>query len=227
MDKMRVLLRGRRGQIAVQIRVGKGVSPEDALAEHRRDDGLRVGDDMDLDFVQERQPLLEIVWIPLILPKRRGGWFLELERPGANYCGFEAIDRVLFQHMLRHDDAPAVGKERQEQTGRSLAVYNDRVRIWRLNPVNEGAKHRSAWAHHALGWVHDALDRIRNIGRGKGRPIVPLDAFVQVERERLPSVTDLPGLGQFGDRDLALGIIRTGTDKAVIGGSGRGVDPAK
>src|SRR5215510_2726832 len=147
--------------------MGKSVSPEDPLAEHRRDHGLWVGDDMDFDFVQERQPLLEIVWIPLVLPERRGGWLLQLEWSGANYRRFEAIDRVLFQDVLRHDDAPAVGKHRQEQTGRSLAVDDDRIRIWCLNAVNKGAKHRSAWTHHALRWVHDALDRVRHIGRGE------------------------------------------------------------
>src|SRR5262245_46996840 len=180
--------------------MGKSVRPEDPLAEHRRDHGLRVSDDMDFDFVQERQTLLEIVWIPLVPPERRGGGLLQLEWPGANYRRFEAIDRILFQDMLRHDDAPAVGKDRQEQTRRSLAVDDDRIRIWRLHAVNEGAKHRSAWTHHALGWVHDALNGVRHIGRGEGCPIVPLDAFMQAERERLPLVADLPSIGQFGDK---------------------------
>src|SRR5207237_568841 len=104
---------------------------------------------------------------------------------------------------------------------------DDRVRIWRLNAINEGAKHRSAWTYHALGRMHDALDRVRHIGRGEGRPIVPLDACMQAERERLSPVADLPGIGQFGDEDFAFGIVRAGANQAIVGGSSRGVDPAK
>src|SRR5438270_80992 len=93
------------------------------------------------------------------------------------------------------DNAPAVGKDGQEQPRRALAVDDDRIWVWGLNAFDQSAKHRSAGAHHTLGRVYDTLNGIFRICRREGHPIVPLHPFMEMEDNRLAAIAHLPALG--------------------------------
>src|SRR5262249_4452691 len=139
-------------------------------------------DDMDLELIEEGQIFLKVVRVALVLPQRRGGWFLEPKGPGANDRGLQGVHRVFLGDVLRDDDVPPVGKERQQQTGRPLAMDHYGIWIGRLNTLDDGRKDWPTGAHHAFGWVHDALNSVLHIRRRKRRAIVPLHPLMQMKR---------------------------------------------
>src|SRR2546426_4995144 len=90
--------------------------------------------------------------------------------------------------------------------------------IWvgRLDTLDDRRKYWPARAHHALGWVHDTLNGVLHIRRRKGGAIVPLHALVQMKGNRFATVADVPGICQLGDNVHSHGVIRTGTDQAIV-----------
>src|SRR5437660_1113489 len=101
------------------------------------------------------------------------------------------------------------------------------IRVGRLDPLDDRRKYWSARAHHALGWVHDALNGVLHIRRRKGGAIVPLHALVQMKGNRFATVADFPGICQLGDNIQSHGIIRAGTDQAVIGRGDRCINTSE
>src|SRR6267143_4989837 len=119
--------------------------------------------------------------------------------------------------MFGNDHVPAVGKEGQQHTGRAFAMYHHRVSVWRFDPLDQRLEHWPTRTDHTLGWVHDALDGVFDIRRGERHAVVPLHALMEVERNRLATVTDVPGICEFRDDVEGHRIVGARTDETVIG----------
>jgi hypothetical protein len=106
-------------------------------------------------------------------------------------------------------------------------VYHHRVGVRRFDPLDQRFEHWPTWTDHALRWIHNALDGVLDICRRERHTVVPLHALMQVERDRLATVTDVPGIRQFRDNIEGHWIVGACTDETVIGRRCRSVDSAE
>ena len=87
-DEMGILLGNRLRPIAVHVGMGEHVRPEDALAQDRRHERLRVRNEMDLERLKKGPIFLKVLRVALVLPQRQRGRFFEPKRSCTNDRGF-------------------------------------------------------------------------------------------------------------------------------------------
>ena len=177
---------------------GKTSLPEDALAQDRRHERLGIGDEVDLDLIEKGQIFLKYSGLRSYFHSDVVGGSLSRNGPVPITLVFKAFTGSGSTMCLGMMMFQPLAKSGKQEPRRPLAVNHHRIRVGRLDALDEGREHRAARAHHALGWVHDALNSVLDIGGRKGGAIVPLHPLVEVEGERFATVAHLPGIGQLG-----------------------------
>ena len=164
----------------------------------RRDLRGAVADDHELDAVEIRPPLDEVVGILHVLDRLARLVLLELERPGADALVLELGER----HVGGEDRRVSRGEHGQERRLRSLEPEDHGVGVGRLDGLDVLVP-ELARVHLELGLgvrspAH-GVEGVLHVLRREGLAVVPLDVLPEEEDEVAVIVLPRPLVGQLGD----------------------------
>ena len=177
-------------------------------------DRLVAQEPLDEDVLDLRRTL-EVVRVRLELAVLVGLVLDELVRPGPDRLGRRELDRLdrlgigVLEDVLGHDERRRVGqvadevrvrgadRERDRVVVDDLDAGCDRVRVGHLVDADDGGP-GVLWV--PVGVQECAADRERDVVGRERLTVVPLDARMEVERPGQAVGTDVPRVGEVGDR---------------------------
>ena len=181
--------------------------------------GRAVRDDGELDAVEMRQALLEIIGVADQLDRFVGLELDEFERAGADRVGAHVGGR----HMAGIDRRIAGGEQRQQRRLRPLQIEGDLEVAVGRDVVDELVPGLARVLAELLRrFAHQHVEGAFDVGRGERLAVVPFDALVQFEGQRLVVGAPGPALrlsARSGTiesrrwRDLPLAMMRSSTNR--------------
>ena len=171
---------------------------------------------IDLEPVDERQPLVPVIGVALhdpdfLVPARD-----VLERPGAGVVHHLAqVALVVLERLFAHDDVPAAGEGAEHVRLGARLGHPELDFVWiDDDDLADGGEQRCARDHDALRRMRDAIVGRLHVVGGEVGAVVELDALAQVERVLLAVRRDLPALREV--RDDRLAVLRAAPQQRVV-----------